>query len=233
MNRRSTFVRSASGPCTSSSLVPKRPARSSPSDVRVECFPEGEKMVKYAKGTTVSADRSLAEIRRLLQRYGADGFLPAEDWAGNRIAIEFSAYGRLIRFVLPLKKVDDFRTTARRAATHPGRGGERVGAGLPRAVPGACLVDQGQAGNRRVGHRHLRRRVSLADRRSGHRQDGCRSRLLATGVVLRRPARAVVVGGSGRGWVMCDEPIVKSFPSRFRRQTAHREDQTEQTITRS
>jgi hypothetical protein len=68
-------------------------------------------MTKYARGTTVSADRSLAEIRRLLQRYGADGFQPTEDWVGNRIAIQFSVHGRLIRFVLPLRKVDDFRTT--------------------------------------------------------------------------------------------------------------------------
>lgn len=33
---------------------------------------------RYAEGTTVDVPGSRAEIERLLARYGADGFLPAE-----------------------------------------------------------------------------------------------------------------------------------------------------------
>jgi hypothetical protein len=57
-------------------------------------------MNRYAEQTSVSADRSRAEIERILQRYGASSF--AYGWQGNEATIMFDKDGRRIRFNLPL-----------------------------------------------------------------------------------------------------------------------------------
>lgn len=59
---------------------------------------------RYAEDTSVSADRSRAEIERILQRYGASAF--SYGWEGNQAAIAFKAQNRLIRFLLPLPDKD-------------------------------------------------------------------------------------------------------------------------------
>lgn len=65
-------------------------------------------MSRYAEQTSVSSEKSRAEIERTLTRYGADGF--AYGWDGDRSMIQFRAHDRLIRFLveLPSKDDDDF-----------------------------------------------------------------------------------------------------------------------------
>lgn len=66
-------------------------------------------MSDYAKGTSVSADKSRAEIERTLQRFGADQFLYG--WEAEQAVIQFRARGKLIRFLLPLPSKNDPRFT--------------------------------------------------------------------------------------------------------------------------
>jgi hypothetical protein len=65
----------------------------------------------YAESTSVPADRSRAEIERILARYGATGFMYGT-MAGRAIII-FEANDRRVKFVLPLPDPDapEFRTT--------------------------------------------------------------------------------------------------------------------------
>lgn len=65
--------------------------------------------MKYASGTSVSADKSRTEIERLLVRYGASRF--ASGWDAHGATIAFEKNTRRIRFLLPLPKVEDFLTT--------------------------------------------------------------------------------------------------------------------------
>lgn len=60
---------------------------------------------KFAATTEVSADKSKAELERILARYGADRFGYAWDEHG-RVAIQFRMQGRQIRFVMPMPKRD-------------------------------------------------------------------------------------------------------------------------------
>lgn len=57
-------------------------------------------MSSYAQNTTVSADRSLAEIKSTLMRYGADQFAMMEGRANASVAFTF--VGRQVRFDLQL-----------------------------------------------------------------------------------------------------------------------------------
>ena len=57
-------------------------------------------MAIYAKQTTVSPEKSRAEIEAILTRYGASQFLYG--WQGEQAVIAFEANGRRIRFILPL-----------------------------------------------------------------------------------------------------------------------------------
>lgn len=68
-------------------------------------------MGTYAQTTTVSADRTRAEIERTLVRYGATQF--AYGWQGMQAVIGFTMAGRQIRFMLPLPDPEDpaFRRT--------------------------------------------------------------------------------------------------------------------------
>lgn len=65
--------------------------------------------MRYAQDTTVSVEKSKAEIERLLTRYGATEF--ATGWRSEKAMIQFRMKGRWIRFVLPLPKKEDFKTT--------------------------------------------------------------------------------------------------------------------------
>lgn len=54
----------------------------------------------YAEGTTVSPEKSQAEIVSTLKRYGATGFMYGEE--GGRGMVAFTAHGRQVRFIVPL-----------------------------------------------------------------------------------------------------------------------------------
>lgn len=68
-------------------------------------------MPRYAEGTTVSPERSQAEIAENLRRYGASAFLTG--YEDNRAMIAFRAHDRSVRFLLDLPAPDDpeFRWT--------------------------------------------------------------------------------------------------------------------------
>jgi hypothetical protein len=66
-------------------------------------------MPTYAKDTSVTADQSLIEIKRILERYGAIGFIHGWDMIdGIRYeAVEFKMRERRVRFVLALPDQKD------------------------------------------------------------------------------------------------------------------------------
>jgi hypothetical protein len=57
-------------------------------------------MKRYAESTTVSVDRTKAEIDRVLTRYGASAFGYA--WEGRDALVSFKAHDRFLQFRLPL-----------------------------------------------------------------------------------------------------------------------------------
>lgn len=68
-------------------------------------------MGEYAKETSVSVEKSRAEVETILQRYGAAQFAYARDDEQGKCCIEFMAQSRRIRFVLPLPKQNDPKFT--------------------------------------------------------------------------------------------------------------------------
>ena len=64
-------------------------------------------MPKYAESTTVPPERSQAEIRSLVNKYGATAFAFAEQQSAAYIGFEM--YKRQVRFVLPLPNPSDHR----------------------------------------------------------------------------------------------------------------------------
>lgn len=63
----------------------------------------------YAQGTSVSVERSRAEIERTLSRFGADEFMYGYD--ASRAVVQFKAQGRHVRFILRLPDRSDRRFT--------------------------------------------------------------------------------------------------------------------------
>lgn len=75
-------------------------------------------MTKYAEGTEVAVGRSRDELERLLARYHADdGFVYGKE--GNLEVVGFAAYGRRVRFTIPVPAEDS------REFTHTSRGTRR------------------------------------------------------------------------------------------------------------
>lgn len=76
-------------------------------------------MSRYAENTSVSTEKSRAEIERILQRYGAGSFMYG--WQGSEARIGFEADGRRIQFnlSLPDKSALEFTHT-------PSRGTQRT-----------------------------------------------------------------------------------------------------------
>ncbi|HEY0171150.1 MAG TPA: hypothetical protein VGB98_09005 [Pyrinomonadaceae bacterium] len=72
--------------------------------------------MKYAENTEVSADKSLAEIKQTLTRYGATKFAFFEE--EERAAIGFEVKGRRVRFIVPLPS----RTAEDIVYWYPGNG---------------------------------------------------------------------------------------------------------------
>lgn len=75
----------------------------------------------YAENTTVSSDRSRAEIEKTLSRYGADSFIYG--WDQQRAVVGFVLQGRQIRFYLPMPD-----RTSREFTHTPTRGLKRTSA---------------------------------------------------------------------------------------------------------
>jgi len=67
----------------------------------------------YARETTVSPEKSKAEIEGLLRRYGADSFVSGWDQAQGRELVQFRCHDRFIRFVLVMPQKDEKRFTRR------------------------------------------------------------------------------------------------------------------------
>lgn len=64
---------------------------------------------KYASGTSVSVAASKAEIERILERYGATGFMSA--WSADDAVIAFAMADRQVRFVLTMPGRAEMRFT--------------------------------------------------------------------------------------------------------------------------
>ncbi len=54
----------------------------------------------YAENTSVSVEKSKADIERTLQRYGADQFM--HGWNDTQAIIAFTMHGRQVKFLLPM-----------------------------------------------------------------------------------------------------------------------------------
>lgn len=65
--------------------------------------------MSYAEKTSVPIDRSQGEIRKILSKYGADGFGYGEQGAMAMIAFEMA--GRRIKFLLPMPPKPSERAT--------------------------------------------------------------------------------------------------------------------------
>lgn len=77
-------------------------------------------MPRYAENTSVSVEKSKAEIERILQRYGADQFISG--WDQETAYIGFRMAARMVKFTLPLppKDSDEFlKTPGRRTKRSP------------------------------------------------------------------------------------------------------------------
>ena len=67
----------------------------------------------YAEGTTVTSEKTRAEIETVLNRYGATGFAYARQNmdTGGRCRVEFFANNRRVRFDMELPRKDEKRFT--------------------------------------------------------------------------------------------------------------------------
>lgn len=66
-------------------------------------------MSRYASETTVTVAASKAEIERIVERYGANGFMSA--WQSDQAVIAFAMASRQVRFTLTMPKRDEERFT--------------------------------------------------------------------------------------------------------------------------
>lgn len=66
-------------------------------------------MTHYASKTSVSSDRSIAEIESTLRRYGAQKFMYGRD--GQRVLVAFEMHDRRLRFMLPIPAEAEFSDT--------------------------------------------------------------------------------------------------------------------------
>lgn len=57
-------------------------------------------MTRFAENTNVSSEKSRMDIERILDRYGADGFMYGRE--AERAVIAFRMNGRHVKFVLPM-----------------------------------------------------------------------------------------------------------------------------------
>jgi hypothetical protein len=104
----------------------------------------------YASGTSVTVDRSRAEIESLLRRYGADQFVSGWE-AGRRALIGFRAHGKQVRFELtlpdpgdpifqPKRRLHRRYNSASRSYVNVGASGDRYEAEVRRRWRALALV---------------------------------------------------------------------------------------------
>ncbi len=67
--------------------------------------------VTYARQTSVSPEKTKAEIEKVLVRFGASEFMSGWDRPKGLAIIGFVVGGRMVRIRLNLPSVDDFRTS--------------------------------------------------------------------------------------------------------------------------
>lgn len=67
--------------------------------------------MQYAKETDVSCAKSEADIKNILRRYGTGQTVFADDDDKGKSMVGFVMHGRQVRFILPLPKREEFRTT--------------------------------------------------------------------------------------------------------------------------
>lgn len=65
-------------------------------------------MTRYAADTSVSVANSKAEIERIVERYGATGFMSG--WSAEQVVIAFAMHNRQVRFTLrmPRREREEF-----------------------------------------------------------------------------------------------------------------------------
>ena len=88
-------------------------------------------MSRYAEKTTVSSDKSRADIERTLSRYGASGFMYG--WQASRAVLAFEMAGRRVQFLLPLPDRNSHAFTHTAARNTP-RSPEKAEAAYEQAV---------------------------------------------------------------------------------------------------
>lgn len=73
---------------------------------------------KFAAKTDVSVVASKVEIEKVVERYGASGFMSG--WHGDRAVIAFSMHNRQVRFVLqmPARESEEFTRYMRGSTKH-------------------------------------------------------------------------------------------------------------------
>jgi len=67
--------------------------------------------MSYAENTSVPIDRSQAEIKKILGKYGAAGFAYGEQ--GPLAMVMFELSGRRIKFILPMPKLSEHKNQAK------------------------------------------------------------------------------------------------------------------------
>jgi hypothetical protein len=67
-------------------------------------------MPAYAARTTVTPEKSRAELERILSRYGANAF--GYGYEDGRAVVTFRAHGRIVRFVVVVPPIEEFRYTS-------------------------------------------------------------------------------------------------------------------------
>ncbi len=82
---------------------------------------------RFAAQTAIGADRSKAEIERLLERYGASKFMSG--WGDGQAFLGFQCHGKMVKFVLPLPDSNDeefnLTPTGRRRRSGPNQAFEQ------------------------------------------------------------------------------------------------------------
>lgn len=70
-------------------------------------------MTKFASQTSVSVEKSKAEIESTVRRYGADSFVSG--WQESKAMIQFRCKDRIVKFImtLPNKDSEDFTMSSR------------------------------------------------------------------------------------------------------------------------
>ena len=68
--------------------------------------------MRFAADTSVSVERSKAEIETTLRKYGADQFMSG--WKDGKAAVQFRLKGKMVRFILPLpdEHADEYTKTS-------------------------------------------------------------------------------------------------------------------------